>query len=450
MNESFLSNILKSNKKARDLLDSYKINAISHCDKISSISPANIKTYIISGSQDATIHVWTSSNFRQKHILQGHKSSITSTLLTSTNQLIISSSSDSTIRFWNLLHKTCDILRDSSPITCLSLSPCETFLVSGSDDWDLSLWDISEILSKHEKGLLNPKRKLLGKYLGHVNSITSSVITSDNTYLISAAMDALIIIWDFFSRKEKHRLKGHSTVVTSISVSSDSLLLLSGSWDTTVRLWCVPEATQVTLLGRHNFFVSGVALVQARNLAISASLDQIVKAWDLRTKLPEFSVDICGAPVTGIAVSHDQAYLVCAAENNLMVVWDLVQRKVCGGMKGHCRSIRDAEEGRECVITCSDDSSIRVWSKGQRVQIGEMMGHKGSVLKLALDNKGRYLVSAGTDKTLRLWDLCEYSEMFKIHSQAEFSSIAFSKCERYFIGCFHDCSIIIWRISINL
>ena len=54
---------------------------------------------------------------------------------------------------------------------------------------------------------------------GHSNTVTSVAISSDSKYIVSGSGDKTIKIWDIESGKEIKTLNGHSEGVYSVAIS---------------------------------------------------------------------------------------------------------------------------------------------------------------------------------------------------------------------------------------
>ena len=58
--------------------------------------------YIVTGSRDTTVRIWSIRENRQESVLHGHTSHVRSLAITRNNKYIISASDDETVRVWIL------------------------------------------------------------------------------------------------------------------------------------------------------------------------------------------------------------------------------------------------------------------------------------------------------------------------------------------------------------
>lgn len=176
---------------------------------------------------DKSIQLWNAHGDCTNYgSLIGHKSAILDLHWSRDSQVIYSASADMTIASWNV--ETGERIRrhtgHEEVINCLDVSKRgEEFLVSGSDDGSISVWD--------------PRQKLALDYIETNMPVTAVAISEAGNELYSGAIDNEIKVWDLRMKKNVYTLEGHTDTITSLAVSPDSQSLLSFSFDSTVRTW---------------------------------------------------------------------------------------------------------------------------------------------------------------------------------------------------------------------
>ena len=72
---------------------------------------------------------------------------------------------------------------------------------------------------------------------GHTSWINSIAISPDGKYIVSGSDDTTIKVWDFKTGECLNTLEGHIDSVNSISISPDGKYIVSGSDDDTIKIW---------------------------------------------------------------------------------------------------------------------------------------------------------------------------------------------------------------------
>ncbi|KAM3425207.1 hypothetical protein BST61_g7162 [Cercospora zeina] len=185
--------------------------------------------HIASGSMDRNILLWnTSGECANYGLLTGHKSAVLDLHWSRDSQVIYTASADKHVASFNV--ETGERIRrhvgHEEVINCLDVSKRgEEFLVSGSDDGSISVWD--------------PRQKAALDYIETDFPVTAVCLAEAGNELFSGGIDNEIKVWDLRMKKTTYELKGHTDTITSLAISPDQQSLLSFSHDSTVRTWDV-------------------------------------------------------------------------------------------------------------------------------------------------------------------------------------------------------------------
>ncbi|OMJ90338.1 hypothetical protein SteCoe_7366 [Stentor coeruleus] len=155
-------------------------------------------------------------------------------------------------------------------ILCLSFSEDNKYIVSGSKDTSIMLWDLS------------PEAEFISTQLqGHKDWVFSVSISSKSRYIASGSADMTIIIRNLENHQIEFILLGHTGYIKSVCFSQDEKFLVSGSCDKQIKLWNLTERREEWSFIGHNDNVQCVLFGPDDKSIISSSLDNTVKEWYL-------------------------------------------------------------------------------------------------------------------------------------------------------------------------
>ena len=77
---------------------------------------------------------------------------------------------------------------------------------------------------------------------------TCIVITDDEKYIISGSDDKKVRVWNILQKRLKIIFEGHTARVLSVAISNDRKYIVSGSEDKTIRIWNFLQKKQETIL----------------------------------------------------------------------------------------------------------------------------------------------------------------------------------------------------------
>lgn len=141
----------------------------------------------------------------------------------------------------------------TNEVTIVIFSPCGKYLVSGSLDSTIKIWNMD---------LKNSIITLDKTNGGHTLSVSCLAYSPNGNFLASGSHDKKIKIWDM-SSINKHSIEciktidntngGHNNIISSLSYSPCSKYLASGSWDTNLIIWNADPSHSSFMRPRDNF-----------------------------------------------------------------------------------------------------------------------------------------------------------------------------------------------------
>jgi len=209
----------------------------------------------------------------------------------------------------------------------------EGFLLSGSDDKKVCLWDI------------NAETTPVATFLGHTNVVEDVQFHYYNQDLFaSVGDDKQLLVWDVRDTTQpQHTVAAHSGFVNCLHFNPNSeYLLVTGSEDKTVALWDIRKLGQ--RLHTFETHTDEVFCVEwspfSETILASASSDRRVNVWDLSKIGQEQSEEdkedgppellfIHGGHTAKISDfswnpnEKSQWFLASVAEDNVLQVWNM-------------------------------------------------------------------------------------------------------------------------------
>jgi U3 small nucleolar RNA-associated protein 7 len=85
--------------------------------------------------------------------------------------------------------------------------------------------------------------------------------------------------------------------------------------------------------------------------------------------------------------------------------------------------------------------SVTLWSPNMGKPIVKMLCHRGRVTGLAVDREGRYMVTAGMDSQMRVWDIRQYKPVHAFHTRRPATSLDISQRGLVALGYEKQCQV---------
>ena len=319
MNDNTL--ISGSYDKSLKILDLCNLKVLkefhSHNDSIYSIAKLN-EDQVISCSWDRTLRIWDVSQQVESRIFQCQKGNFTCILIS--ENFLFTGSTNGFINAINIIENVeeATIFAHSSDILGLEHAKSENMLISCSSDFSIKFWDLNT-------------KKLIETKNDHTGEVRCLSLNPDQTFLASGSDDTSIIIWDLGGRSVRNTLRGHKGGVYSIKITEDSQFLVSSSADLTVKMWNAVSGLEVSSLNNaHTNIIKSIALIQDSNIIATCSADKSIRVWNfaLKRKLCVFKDHT--DEVECLIVSPTKKHLISGGGNLDMTVkiWNIKEKRL--------------------------------------------------------------------------------------------------------------------------
>lgn len=326
----------------------------------------------------------------------------------------------------------------------LAFGPEDHVLLSGSDDGNLRIWD----LSRHQQ--LGPP---LARYANP--EIPAIALTSDGSALVVIRPDGTVDLWDTRHRSVQSVPLPAGTRATALAMSPDDRTLAIGGDDGKIRFWDLQQGHETRHLDTRAGEIRILTYDDDGDSLLSGApgIAGSLQLWDTHRQrligtvqnsstmsppdaalspdgdtiaLPsvdtEATVDLRDATtgqligtrlrghdeMASSAFDPDGRFLVTGGTSGAITIWDPTSHhQIDHPIIGHSHPITSMELSTNGDILASASSDgIRVWHIPSGRQIGPTLtGHNGVVTDLTLSADGRMLASVGSDSTMRLWGL---------------------------------------------
>ena len=384
---------------------------IGHQDKVNTVAYSPDGNLILTGSSDRTLRLWNSQGKPIGKLLQGHADAVTTAVFSPDGQLIASGSRDKTIKLWDRsgnLIKSFDSGQDG--ITAIAFNPVPLpklwgsggIIASSSDDGTIRLWDTQG----------NP----IGQpFIGHKDGITAIAFSpvppslggsGGEGLIASASKDRTVRVWDLQGNQVIPPWRKHQDLVNAVAFSPDGKLIASGGDDEKIRLWDLQGNIVAEPFSGHVGIIWSLAFSKDGKTIVSASSDRTIRFWDLQGN--EVKPPLRGhlGLINSVAINSDLSQVVSSSSDNTVRLWNVDDNpisQVLRGHEGHVKSVVVSSEGKR-IISAGQDSTVRLWDSSGNL-VDTLVGHQNVVDTVAISQDNRLIVSGSRDQTIRLWDI---------------------------------------------
>ena len=304
--------------------------------------------------------------------LPGHRADVRTLALSSDDRMLASASSGQ-LKVWNLKTQSCLRTLECGQALCSAFLPGDRIVLLGTKTGELELYDIST-------------STLIESFQAHDGAIWTLAVHPDGKSVVTGSADKQAKSWRFDiideeipgTRRTTQRLKLTQTRtlkvaddILSLCFSPDQRLLALSTLDNTVKIFFTDSLKLFLTLYGHKLPVLNVSISSDSKLIATCSADKNVRIWGLN-----------------FGDCHKAFF---AHQDSVMSV-SFIPHPV-------------ENEERHTLFSASKDGVVKSWDGDKFEQIQKLEGHHGEIWAMVVSRTGETVVSAGHDKSIRVWEV---------------------------------------------
>ena len=321
---------------------------------------------------------------------------------------------------WRYLHNRLDQSiatfgeEDDPEVWSVAFSPDGEWLISGSDDGLVRVWDVE---SREEKDI-SPLR-------GHTGKVRCVAISPDGQVIASGSTDATVRLWDAGTGKQLLPLEEPGFEVISAAFSPEGHKIAAGSHsresgNSHIALWdMITRNKIITNWLAHDWPVNGIVFSPDGSQIISGGEDGLVKVWDVSTRKEKelWSAKEHTKGIASVAISPDGGRFVSGGKDGKVTLWEATARDKVIYLGSHGRPVMSVAFGPQggIVASASHDKTIKLWNTASKEPIAVLVGHTAKVNSVMFNSDGTLCASGSLDGTIKLWAITEANVLLTGH-----------------------------------
>ncbi|HCQ21371.1 MAG: WD40 repeat domain-containing protein [Aphanizomenon sp.] len=259
-----------------ETLSEYPWVIYDHINEINSLAFSTDGQTLVSVGADSTVKIWHTGALDLIDILHKHHGDVRCVAFTPDGKMLATGGHDRKILFWNLRDRQVEntLSLDDTAAHSMVLSQDGKILITGSYR-KIKVWEISS--TQNQKNF--PDTQPIYTLMGHSHIVNSLAMSADAKFLISGSQDQTIRVWNLATGELIHILKGHQDSVNAVVLSPDEQIIASASADKTIKLWHLQSGELLGTFTGHTNAVTTLSFTTSGEMLVSGSLDKTIKIW---------------------------------------------------------------------------------------------------------------------------------------------------------------------------
>ncbi|KAI9208513.1 quinon protein alcohol dehydrogenase-like superfamily [Polychytrium aggregatum] len=241
--------------------ESYVLKQQGHQYDMNCLAYSQDGQYVVTGGDDGKVKLWNVQTGFCFVTFTEHTASVNSVEFAKQGQVIFSASLDGTIRAFDLVrYRNFRTFTSPTPVQfgCLTVDPSGEIVCGGSiDTFEIYVWSVQT-------------GKLLDIYSGHKGPISCMTFSPTDGILATGSWDKTVRVWDVFGRDISPESYDHQSEVLAVAYRPDGKEVAATTLDGQISFWEVENAKlKYTIEGRKD--ISGGRKTADRTTAANSS-----------------------------------------------------------------------------------------------------------------------------------------------------------------------------------
>ena len=300
-------------------------------------------------------------------------------------------------------------------VTAVAISRDSRWLATGTRTGELLLWN--------QEDLSQPPHILLYEAASEVLDVA---ISPDGDWLYASMAGGLILEWDLLDLEMPPFVLVDDTAAYQVSLAVSHHWLVLGGEDGQTTIWRRDELGGTPIqIKNHDGAVYGLAISHDEAWLVTAGADANAYLYDLQELVREGAAAVPQplkahtGQIFAVAISPDKQWIVTAggtppwiaveSRDAVVMVWRTADLSApvatLTDHKGHVSAV-DISADSTWLVTASWDNTAHLYDLDDLDDLPYILrGHEDHVVDVAFDQARWRIVTGSVDQTIRIWDL---------------------------------------------
>lgn len=304
--------------------------------------------------------------------------------------------------------------------------------------------------------MIHPEVKKIAHLTGHTSSIYALAEGFKENFFFSGGSDKIIAEWNLETlRQENFAIKLEAPAYSFVYIKERGIIL-AGNGTGGIHVIDLEKKKEIKLLQQHTAPVFDLKYAINHHSFYAASADGSVSVSSLETLSHIKTVKLCEQKIRDLSINREQSQMAIACGDSSVRIFDLSSFTEIFSFEAHrlsANAVKYHPDGKH-LITGGKDAHLNIWNIADNYRIVQSIpAHNYAIYSIEFSPDNKLFATASRDKTIKIWDARTFELLLRIdksHFNGHINSVnklLWSKYKNYLISAGDDRTIMVWEIN---
>lgn len=396
-----------------DAVSSHPAYTFEHGVEIRGVAVSSNGNYLATAGTDGAIKLWELNDLEQRNpiavLAQGYATKLTALQFSHDGKYLLAGDEAGIVNRWDINEQEVTMVYtgESAMVNVAKMSPDKKWLAVGDDDNVVRIWDLA--LGRLINNLNMPRERGEG--------VTSLDFSQSDQYLVFGSRDSQVSLWNINEDQTTAVCDGSGDIISVSIGQSDRYIAFADDWKASLvdlesegsRIEAYQEGGDSYNMRADFNAITGVLVTGG----YYKDGNYKIEVWDSKTsQLKHTFFGAQSAPeghserIRALKISSDGRYLVSGSDDRSARLWDLEDRSgpihIFDQHESWVISV-DISLGGRYIVTGEENGLGRLWDSRTGEELAVLKGHNGPVA-VSITDDARYIITGSQDSTTKIWE----------------------------------------------
>ena len=302
---------------------------------------------------------------------------------------------------------------------------------------------------------MNPTITKIATLTGHDGSVYTVIPSIESGKILSGSSDKIVSEWSLDGKTPPHAIAQAGGIIYALCVLPKKHQLLIGTSTGGVHVVDLIQKKETRLLQLHRHAIFNLLYSEKHQLIYSAGGDGSLIALAADDLSVRKVVQLCKEKVRQVALHPQRDEIAVACGEGSIRILDAFSLEEITKIDAHLLSANCVVfhlDGKY-LISGGRDAHLKIWDRGTYKLIKSIPAHNYAVYGISFSPDQKMFATASRDKTIKIWDAETFEILYRIDKEKydghlnSVNCICWMEFHNYLVSAGDDRSIRVWSVG---